>query len=84
MATAAPVKETEKASEQKPVETFRARGVSAAVFANHAKSEGRDITFFKVSLDRAYKDGDEWKHTSSWHHTGHFAGYSPTRRGTEP
>jgi inward rectifier potassium channel len=25
-------------------------------------------------------DEEEWKHTSSWHHTGHFVGYSPGRR----
>jgi inward rectifier potassium channel len=24
--------------------------------------------------------GDEWAHTSTWHHTGHFAGYSPSRK----
>jgi inward rectifier potassium channel len=23
---------------------------------------------------------ESWEHTSTWHHTGHFAGYSPTRR----
>jgi inward rectifier potassium channel len=24
----------------------------------------------------------DWQHTSTWHHTGHFAGFAPTRRGT--
>jgi inward rectifier potassium channel len=24
---------------------------------------------------------DDWTHTASWNHTGHFAGYSPTRKG---
>ncbi len=66
MPAAAPVKETEKVSGQKPITTFRARGVSAAVFANAAKSDGRDLTFFKVKCDRSYKDGDEWKHTDSF------------------
>ncbi|HTE47889.1 MAG TPA: ion channel [Gemmatimonadaceae bacterium] len=23
---------------------------------------------------------ETWEHTSTWHHTGHFAGYSPTKR----
>ena len=50
----------------KPVKVFRSRGVSASVFANHAKSDGRDITFHKVSLQRTYKDGDEWKTTTSF------------------
>ena len=51
---------------QKPVKVFRSRGVSASIFANHAKSDGRDITFHKVSLQRTYKDGDEWKTTTSF------------------
>jgi len=50
----------------KPVKTFRLRGISASIFANSAKSDGRDITFHKVSLQRAYKDGDEWKNTTSF------------------
>ena len=50
----------------KPVKVFRSRGVSASIFANHAKSDGRDITFHKVSLQRTWKDGDEWKSTSSF------------------
>lgn len=64
----APVQAKEAAtpSTTKPVATFRLRGISASVFANHAKSEGRDITFHKVSIERAYKDGDDWKHTTSF------------------
>jgi len=27
-------------------------------------------------------ESGEWQHTSTWHHTGHFAGFAPTRRGT--
>ncbi len=50
----------------KPVKVFRSRGVSASIFANQAKSDGRDITYHKVSLQRAYKDGDEWKTTTSF------------------
>jgi hypothetical protein len=49
----------------KPLKVFHARGVSVSVFANHAKSNGHDITFHKVSIQRAYKDGDDWKYTTS-------------------
>lgn len=42
------------------------RGVSASVFENRSKSDGRDVTFHKVSVQRAYKEGDDWKHTSSF------------------
>ena len=50
----------------KPVQTFRLRGLSASIFANHAKSDGRDVTFHKLSLQRVYRDGDEWKTTQSF------------------
>ena len=66
MAVSASVNEPETATSQKPVKVIRLRGVSASIFANHAKSEGRDITFHKVSIQRSYKDGDEWKQTTSF------------------
>lgn len=47
----------------KPVETFRLRGISASVFEN--KSEDGKTTFHKVSLQRTYRQGDEWKNTQS-------------------
>jgi hypothetical protein len=59
-------KEAETSASQKPVKVFRLRGVSASIFANHGKSDGRDITFHKVSIQRSYKDGDEWKQTTSF------------------
>jgi len=59
-------KAPEATGNQKPVKVIRLRGVSASIFANQAKSDGRDITFHKVSLQRSYKDGDEWKQTSSF------------------
>jgi len=30
--------------------------------------------------DTEQADPEDWNQTSTWHHTGHFAGYSPTRR----
>lgn len=62
-------KETSSAntsSHQKPVQTFRLRGISASVFENHAQSGDRTVTFHKVSLQRTYKDGDEFKTTTSF------------------
>jgi len=31
--------------------------------------------------DTEVAEAEDWAQTSTWHHTGHFAGYSPTRRG---
>ena len=50
----------------KPVTVFRARGVSASVFANQAETKRGDVTFHKISLQRTYKDGDDWKTTTSF------------------
>lgn len=50
----------------KPLKTFRHRGLSASVFENHAKDPESDVTFHKVSLQRTYKDGDEFKTTTSF------------------
>jgi len=51
---------------KKPVKVYRLRGISASVFENHTKTDGRDVTFHKVSLQRTYKDGDEFKTTTSF------------------
>ena len=66
MPVSAPVQEQETASAQKPIKTIRLRGVSASIFANKVKVKGRDRTFHKVAVQRSYKDGDEWKRTTSF------------------
>lgn len=51
----------------KPVQVFRLRGISASVFANTAKADGRDVVFHKVSVQRIYRDNDgEFKSTTSF------------------
>ncbi len=47
----------------KPVQTFRLRGLSASIFENH--SEDAKTSFHKVSLQRTYRQDDEWKTTQS-------------------
>lgn len=49
----------------KPVHVFRLRGLSASIFKNQAKSSDRGLPYFKVSLQKTYKDGDEFKTTNS-------------------
>jgi hypothetical protein len=53
-------------SSTKPVRVFRLRGVSASVFENHSKNAERSSTFHKVSLQKTYKEGDEFKTTTSF------------------
>jgi len=59
-------KETSSAKDTNaPVQAFRLRGMSASIFENQAKSADRTITFHKVALQRTYRDGNEWKTTTS-------------------
>lgn len=50
-----------KPESNKPVAVFRARGVKVAVFAN----DGDNGAFHKTSIQRVYRDGEEWKTTQS-------------------
>ena len=48
----------------KPVKVFRARGgLSVSVFSNSAKNGGE---FYTAVLQRTYKVGDEFKHSSNF------------------
>jgi len=55
---------SEKTDSNKPVKSFRLRGITASVFEN--QSEDGKSTFFKVTLQRSYKQGEEWKSTNSF------------------
>ena len=50
----------------KPVHVIRLRGITASVFANTAETKNGDVTFHKVSVQRTYKDGNEFKTTTSF------------------
>lgn len=61
-----PISMTSSKDSVKPIQTFRLRGITASVFANKAETKNGDITFHKVSIQRTYKDGDEFKTTASF------------------
>ena len=50
----------------KPAKVFRYRGISASVFENTTHADGQEVRFFKVNLQRTFKQGDEFKHNSSF------------------
>ena len=51
----------------KPVKTLRLRGVSVSVFENSAKASNREVTFYKVAIQRSYRDdAGEWQNTASF------------------
>jgi hypothetical protein len=49
-------------SNDQPIHRIRLGAVAASVFAN----ENGGKTYFNVSIERSYKDGDDWKHTRSF------------------
>ena len=49
-----------------PEKVFRIGYVSASVFVNEIKTDGGNKNVRNVNLQRRYKDGDEWKQTSSF------------------
>ena len=53
-------------TENKPIKVFKAGGVRAAIWENTIKRNGNDATVYSVQLDRTYKQGEEWKTTSSF------------------
>lgn len=55
-----------KESSTKPIKTFRHRGISVSVFEN--KTE-KNVPFYKISIVRTYKDGDEFKSTPTYSHS---------------
>ena len=50
----------------KPERVFRIGAISASVFVNEVDGEGGKRTVRNVNLQRRFKDGDEWKSTSSF------------------
>jgi hypothetical protein len=49
----------------KPLQAFRLHGISIAVFANEVENAaGQRSTRYDVSVQRRYRDGDEFKTTS--------------------
>lgn len=49
-----------------PEKTFRIGSISASIFRNTVEGEsGSDRSFRSVTLQRRYRDGDEWKYTYS-------------------
>lgn len=63
MATATKSRSRDKQQTKKrPVEEFRIGRVRAAIWEN----ETENGTFYNVTLSRLYKDGNEWKDSSSF------------------
>jgi hypothetical protein len=56
---------TTATTQNRPVETFRLKGLSASVFKNSLKKDGQFSAFYKVTLQKTYKEGKEFRTTTS-------------------
>lgn len=54
------------ANSNKPVKVLRLRGISASIFANKSNGDGGESVYHKVTVQRTYRDGDEFKTTTSF------------------
>jgi hypothetical protein len=59
-------REPESPRGNKPEKVIRLRGVSASVFANRAETDHGEVIFHKVAVQRTYKEGEEFKTTTSF------------------
>lgn len=50
----------------KPVKSFKHRGISASVFENTTEKDGEKQTFFRVCLTRTFKQGDAFVSNSNF------------------
>ncbi len=50
----------------KPEVMFRIGSASVSVFANEVDTEGGKRTLHNVTIQRRYRDGSEWKSSSSF------------------
>ncbi|MCA8995031.1 MAG: hypothetical protein KDA88_23845 [Planctomycetaceae bacterium] len=52
-------------AEKRPEKVFRIGFVSVSIFAHEIDNDGDKRTVRSVSLQKRFRDGDEWKYTSS-------------------
>jgi len=60
-------KEIKDTGKTMPEKKFRAGGVVATVWNNKVDSDGKEIEYKTISIDRSYKNNkDEWQKTNSY------------------
>ena len=51
---------------QKPEKKFSCGPISAGIWANTKVVAGETVKFYSVTINKAYKEGEEWKYTNSF------------------
>ena len=50
----------------KPEKRYRCGLISASIWPQGRTVDGKMVKFYSINIDRAYKEGDEWKHSTSF------------------
>ncbi|MFC1636797.1 hypothetical protein ACFL5Z_18375 [Planctomycetota bacterium] len=50
----------------KPEKKFSCGSISASIWANNKAVNGETVKFYSVTINKAYKEGEEWKYTNSF------------------
>ena len=50
----------------KPEKKFSCGSISASIWANTKVVTGEKVKIYSVTINKAYKEGDEWKYTNSF------------------
>ena len=50
----------------KPEKKFSCGSITASIWANTKVVTGETVKFYSVTINKAYKEGEEWKYTNSF------------------
>jgi len=48
----------------KPEKRFKCGPISGSIWAQGRTVDGEMVKFHSINIDKTYRDGDEWKHTT--------------------
>ena len=51
---------------RKPEKKFSCGPISASIWANNRTVNSETVTFYSVTINKAYKEEEDWKHTNSF------------------
>jgi len=51
---------------QKPEKKFSCGSISASIWANSKVVTGEKVKIYSVTINKAYKEGEDWKYTNSF------------------
>ncbi len=50
----------------KPEKRLKCGPISASIWSQGRTVDGQMVKFYSINIDKTYKDGNEWKHTTSF------------------